>query len=301
MDAWCASICCRCPAGGGLHGYYLVADCLAMGLPRFSAQPACGAAGDKLQPLHHECTCIVLNKMSMKKNVMHRAACGCPSRRRRVTCGPGLAHSSPRAATSTVPDARPDAAPRSRNGNPRLSEGQGRKGATPPSGAAVDLGLEFGSDGIRLLESASSPPPCAFFSRFHVLRAQAVAAPGTSQPSEVHVTSLSSVAPEAFRASHRLSFSDAESSFLEGGAAGPRNSAQRRRHCNRDRVFTARATSLNEIVSGSTSLQTGRPFLDLQFLNLLSSSAPQLPILNSLASEWGVPCVGSMPSRHEAR
>ena len=150
-------------------------------------------------------------------------------------------------------------------------------------------------------KSASSPPPWAFFSRFHVLRAQAVAAPGTSQPKDVHVTSDSSVAPEAFNASHRLNFSDAESSFLEGGAAGPLSSAQRRRHCNLDLVLTARATSENEIVSGSTSLQTGRPFFDLQFLNLLSSSAPQLPDLTSFASLWGVPCVGSTPSRHEAR
>ena len=46
-------------------------DGFAMGwLPRFSAQPSCGnnkfAAREILcgpQPLHHDCTCIVLNEM----------------------------------------------------------------------------------------------------------------------------------------------------------------------------------------------------------------------------------------------
>ena len=115
------------------------------------------------------------------------------------------------------------------------------------------------------------------------------------------MTSLSSVAPDAFNASHNESFSEALSSFLDGGAAGPRSSAQRRRHCNLDLVLTARATSEKLMVSGSTSLQTGRPFFDLQFLKRLSSSAPQLPDLTSFASLWGVPCVGSTPSRRETR
>ena len=136
MDAWCASTCCRCPAGGGLHGYYLVADCLAMGLPRFSAQPACGAAGDKLQPLHHECTCILPKEtMAMKKKGKN----GCSESLVRVpetsTRHGGCVRASRESSSSKTPwqaalgrDAPP--APVDRNENPRLSGGQGRECAT---------------------------------------------------------------------------------------------------------------------------------------------------------------------------
>ena len=71
MDAWCT-------LGGGIasHGYSADDDGFAMGgLPRFSAQPACGAAGNKLQQLvsdsathNHECTRIVqMRHDGMKK------------------------------------------------------------------------------------------------------------------------------------------------------------------------------------------------------------------------------------------
>ena len=58
MDAWCA----LCDSLSAAQLLWL--------LPRFSAQPSCGnnkfAAREILcgpQPLHHDCTCIVLNEM----------------------------------------------------------------------------------------------------------------------------------------------------------------------------------------------------------------------------------------------
>ena len=84
MDAWCT-------LGGGIasHGYSGDDDGFAMGgLPLFSAQPACGAAGNKSQQLvsdsathNHECTRIVQMRHDGMKKLMFRE-CGCPRRHR---------------------------------------------------------------------------------------------------------------------------------------------------------------------------------------------------------------------------
>ena len=133
------------------------------GLPRFSAQPACGAAGNKLQQLvsdsathNHECTRIVqMRHDGMKKIDVQRV---------RVPEAPSTRHggraraSRDRSSSTTSWQAAlgRDAPPARRNvhGNPRLSGGQGEgKAPTPLVRAAVDLGLQFGSDGIQgLLE-----------------------------------------------------------------------------------------------------------------------------------------------------
>ena len=105
------------------------------GLPRFSAQPACGAAGNKLQQLvsdsathNHECTRIVqMRHDGMKKIDVQRVRVPEAPSTRRGDCVSGRRGTVRHAADDDKEpgSARTARAPGNNYGNPRLSGGQG--------------------------------------------------------------------------------------------------------------------------------------------------------------------------------
>ena len=153
------------------------------GLPRFSAQPACGAAGNKLQQLvsdsathNHECTRIVqMRHDGMKKIDVQRVRVReTPSLMDRgdTEAVPGRRGTVLHAADGKEPrrhgSARTARAPEAEMGTPVLV-GAGRKGNQRRAlvGAAVDLGLQFGSDGIQgLLEVGVVTTPMGLLEAF---------------------------------------------------------------------------------------------------------------------------------------
>ena len=113
------------------------------GLPRFSAQPACGAAGNKLQQLvsdsathNHECTRIVqMRHDGMKKIDVQRVRVPEAPSTRRGDCVPGCRGTVLHAADDDKEprrhgSARTGRAPEAEMGTPVLVGVGGGKGAT---------------------------------------------------------------------------------------------------------------------------------------------------------------------------